>query len=111
MKRFERRDGNVKVILRLDPTIGNDGKRLFCGRIEVKQGNGGMFWKFDELRVPGHGGINAVIDRAARDAVSFGSCWTSDNRGSELPDYAPSAEFADLLMAQCAFLEPEGDEP
>ena len=110
MKRFERRDGAAKVILRLDPSPDMDGKRLFRGRIEVRQGNGGMFWEFVDLRVPGHGGINAVLDRAARDAVSFGSCWTSDNRGSELPDYAPSAEFADLLARQCAFAKPENAE-
>ena len=110
MKRFERRDGNVKVILRLSPIGESDGKRLFCGRIEIRTGNCGMFWEFDDLRVPGHGGINAVLDRAGRDAVSFGSCWTSDNRGSSIPDYAPSAEFADLLARQCAFAKPENAE-
>ena len=105
MKRFERTDGKVKVILYLasiDQDVFSTHAR-FSGRIEVGTSKGeGRFWSFSDLSVPFDArGIKGTIDRATREICGFATYYTTDNRSpDELPDWAPSAEFCDLLAAE-----------
>ena len=109
-RKFIRRDGNVKVILYLQPErrAADSGKECFSGRVEIQTDqNNGIFWLFDDLREPWRGSIRETVDSAARAAVAFGSNYSTGNRGDDLPDWAPSAEFADALDWLCAFMEEE----
>jgi hypothetical protein len=63
---------------------------------------GGYSWKFDELRAPAAGLPYAydspeAYDKMAASAVTFGSYYTTHNRGSDTPDWAPPAEVADAI--------------
>lgn len=103
-RKFIRRDGNVKVILYLHEAPSTE-KEHFSGRIEIQtDANSGMFWLFDDLREQWRGGIRQTVDAAARSAVGFGSYYQTGNRGDDLPDWAPSAEFADALSNSGAFM-------
>lgn len=64
----------------------------------------GHVWRFADLHAPAVGfgpGIAydspAAYDEMARSAVSFGSYYTSWNRGDDTPDWAPSPETADAI--------------
>ena len=60
-------------------------------------------WRFDDLNAARVGfGDHAydspeAYDKMAASAVSFGSYYTSTNRGDEVPDWAPSPEVADAI--------------
>jgi hypothetical protein len=61
-------------------------------------------WSFTDLRPPavGFGGGVAydspeAYDEMATSAVTFGSYYTSHNRGRDTPDWAPPAEIADAI--------------
>ena len=63
---------------------------------------GGYSWKFDELNAPAAGFSFAsdspeAYDKMAASAVSFGSYYTTHNRGDDVPDWAPSAKVADAI--------------
>lgn len=61
-------------------------------------------WRFDGLRAPAVGfgpGIAydspEAYDEMAESAVSFGSYYTTHNRGDDVPDWAPAPEVADAI--------------
>jgi hypothetical protein len=65
---------------------------------------GGQTWKFDSLYPPAIGfgrGVgydsSRAYDEMARSAVSFGSYYTSHNRGDDTPDWAPPEKVADAI--------------
>jgi len=63
---------------------------------------GGHHWRFDELRAPAAGlpftyDSPEAYDKMAASAVSFGSYYTTHNRGSDTPEWAPPAEVADAI--------------
>jgi hypothetical protein len=75
------------------------------GRREDYRGSvraGGYTWKFDELHAPAMGFSFAsdspeAYDKMAASAVSFGSYYTTHNRGDDVPDWAPPAKVADAI--------------
>ncbi len=72
----------------------------YAGTISV----GRKRWKFDSLHAP-RAGLGAGVaydsaeayDEMAQAAVSFGSYYTSHNRGDDTPDWAPPASTADAI--------------
>lgn len=52
----------------------------------------GVEWEFEDLRVP----TGNVMD-AVSAVCAFGSYYTSDNRGDDVPNWAPSPEVADAI--------------
>ncbi len=70
----------------------------YTGKIKVKN----ITWKFDSLYAPAAGFNFAydspqAYDKMAQAAVSFGSYYTTHNRGDDLPDWAPPPEIADTI--------------
>jgi len=60
-------------------------------------------WRFADLRPPYRDDPTSsdAYDRAAEDAVSFGSYYTSDNRPvDELPEWAPPPHIADAISEE-----------
>ncbi len=65
-------------------------------------------WHFENLwppQVMTFGPVDSprAYDEMAASAVSFGSYYTSRNRGAEVPDWAPSAEIADAIDEATSF--------
>lgn len=69
---------------------------------------GGYTWRFDGLHNPPAGiftknrqrvGVDHPLayDAAAASAVSFGSYFSSHNRGDDVPDWAPPPHVADAI--------------
>lgn len=58
-------------------------------------------WKFDGLHEPrmGFGSVDSpsAYDQMAVSAASFASYYTSDNRGDDLPEWAPKPSVADAI--------------
>ncbi len=83
---------------------------VYRGSIRV----GKIRWDFDGLCTPLRRlGISyrspAAYDRAAKDAVSFGSNYTTYNRGNEVPDGYPSAEIAEAISDAAWDRDERGD--
>jgi len=79
-----------------------DGRDEYVGTIRVEN----YAWKFSSLYAPAVGfgaGVAydspAAYDSMAKAAVSFGSYYTTCNRGDDVPDWAPDAETADAIDA------------
>jgi hypothetical protein len=72
----------------------------YAGRIVA----GKCSWRFQDLHAP-QAGLGAGVaydsskayDKMAGSAVSFGSYFTSDNRGEDTPDWAPEPDVADAI--------------
>lgn len=88
----------------------NDRNDSYEGKVTVPKGHGpaGYTWHFDELRAPAAGLYGArrqrvsadsppAYDQMAASAVSFGSYYTTHNRGADTPDWAPEPEVADAI--------------
>lgn len=65
-------------------------------------------WKFAELYPPRSGfnfGYDSAkaYDKMAASAANFGSYYSTMNRGSDTPSWAPSATVADAIEAAVAF--------
>jgi hypothetical protein len=65
---------------------------------------GGHTWRFEDLRPAPVGfgrGIaydsSQAYDEMARSAATFGGYYSSSNRGSDTPDWAPPSEVADAI--------------
>lgn len=71
------------------------GREKFHGRIVLPDGR---TWSFSDLAC--HGGVS----HAAENAVTFGSYYSSGNRGNDVPEYAPPREIADAIDAECDYL-------
>lgn len=78
---------------------------------------GGHVWRFANLHAPliGHGpGVGydspEAYDSMAASAVSFGSYYTTHNRGDDCPEWAPPSEVADAIQeaTQCDMTD-QGD--
>mgnify|MGYP006969347834 CR=1 FL=1 len=77
----------------------------YAGVITVPSGDGGRWhWHFDDLHAPAIGfgpGIAydspEAYDEMAGSAISFGSYYTTYNRGDDVPEWAPDAEVADAI--------------
>ena len=76
------------------------GRDAYKGTIKA----GGFVWAFDALHPPAAGfpngapcGSPEAYDAMARSALSFGSYYTTHNRGGEVPAWAPSAMVADAI--------------
>ena len=70
----------------------------YRGTIQV----GKHTWKFDDLHAPAMGFRFAydspeAYDTMAESAVSFATYYSSDNRGEDTPDWAPSPAVADAI--------------
>ena len=71
-------------------------------------------WKFFHLNAPRAGFAFAydspeAYDKMAESAVSFGSYYTSDNRGDDPPEWVPTPEIADAIShATCWALHDNG---
>lgn len=77
-----------------------DGREEYAGTVWAN----GAYWKFDKLFAPRSGFGSGVAydsakayDEMAASACAFASYFTSDNRGDDVPDWAPSADLADDL--------------
>ena len=73
---------------------------------------GGTTWRFDGLHAPkigfrGGAGYDspAAYDEMAKSAVSFGSYYTTYNRGSDTPEWAPPVEVADAIDAAVSWAQ------
>jgi hypothetical protein len=73
---------------------------------------GGRTWRFEDLHAPRAGLGRGVAydspkayDEMAESAVSFGGYYTTDNRGDDTPDWAPSAEVADAISDATAWAQ------
>lgn len=77
----------------------------------------GHRWAFDGLKAPPAGlgdGVgydsSEAYDRMADAALSFGSYYTTHNRGDDTPDWAPTAEIADAIDAEaCCYMADCGE--
>jgi hypothetical protein len=82
----------------------------------VSPGNGSPAWRFEDLRAPAAGfGAHAhdssyAYDKMAASAVSFGSYYTTHNRGDDTPEWAPAPEVADAIEAATAGAQDEAGE-
>jgi len=88
------------LVIEIRDEIGSDeyGRDKFRGRIVLPSGK---TWNFSSLTCRGD------ASRAAEAAISFGSCYTSDNRGSDVPEWAPPPEIANEIDANQDYA-PEG---
>lgn len=85
----------------------------YAGTITTPEGHR---WRFEDLHAPKVGfGANVAYDspkaydKMAEAAVSFGSYYTTMNRGDETPSWAPPAEVADAIEeAAIGAMDPEG---
>lgn len=73
---------------------------------------GGHTWHFEDLYAPAGGLPFAydspeAYDKMAAAAVSFGSYYTTHNRGSDTPEWAPPAEVADAIEEATAWATDE----
>lgn len=72
----------------------------------------GQRWAFDGLKAPPAGlgdGVSydssEAYDKMADAALSFGSYYTTWNRGDDTPDWAPAAEVADAIDREaCCYM-------
>jgi len=74
----------------------NDNRAKYCGYILLQDG---QRYRFNNLcsGVGIAGTAAADYDDMAESAVGFASYYTTDNRGNDLPDWAPSADLADAI--------------
>lgn len=83
-----------------------DGRSQYKGTVRA----GKHTWKFDNLGSP-MGGFRTGSDSAqaydemAQSAVSFGSYYSSGNRGDDTPEWAPSEEIADAINDAVGFAQ------
>lgn len=94
--------GKLKVTI-TECLVNGEGRWQYAGTVETPSGK---LWKFEEL-CSGMGGYAGMrnrspesvdaIDRAAVEACSFASYYTTDNRGDDTPEWAPAAEVADEI--------------
>jgi hypothetical protein len=80
----------------------------YAGTVSV----GDTRWTFGGLHAPRIQVAPAVAadsptmyDRMAASAVSFGSYYTSHNRGDDCPDWAPPAAVADAIDGAVSFVQ------
>ena len=78
-----------------------DGRDRFKGRIILQDGRE---WPFDEL-CSAVGGARTVIDMAGS-ALSFASYYSTDNRGDDVPEWAPPGDLASAI-GDAADITPE----
>lgn len=98
--RIEYRDrGDYAGTISVPPRGFSAKHAKYAGRGKSK-----LVWAFEDLGAPsiGHGpGIGydspKAYDSMAGHAVSFGSYYTSHNRGRDVPDWAPDPELADAI--------------
>lgn len=91
--------GVAKVSIRY---LDND---TYEGWIKVP-GPNKVAWKFTDLKCAPVGfgaGVaydsHRALEKMAYSAVSFGSYYSTHNRGEDTPDWAPSADVADAICA------------
>jgi hypothetical protein len=96
--------GNARIV------VGwNDSKSWYDGYVKV----GKLKQTFSDLHPPrvGFGSVDSAeaYDRIAVSIVSFLSYYTTGNRGDDVPDWAPPADFADALENEVgAWMDPDG---
>lgn len=82
----------------------------YKGKIVVE----GHSWSFDELQSPAYFNHAAdspkAYDEMAGSAASFGSYYSSLNRGDDTPDWAPSPEAADAIEEAVSWAQDEDGE-
>ena len=86
--------GGARVLLAELPEnvqLDKYGKGIYSGEIRV----GKSAWRFRDLHA-------WSTEQAVRSAVSFAVYYTSDNRGDDLPSWAPKAAMADKIQAATA---------
>jgi len=93
--------GDARVSVRYD---GYRSPHMqYSGRVSVPAASGrSRTWSFDGIGISEHTHTGAAdsaeaFDKAAAAAVGFGSYFTSDNRGDDVPAWAPSEDVADAI--------------
>lgn len=81
--------GGVKIELEF-VRVTNDDRDEYRGRMSCDE----FTWEFDQLCSGVGGGSPEAM---ACSAMSFGSYYSSNNRGDDTPDWAPPAEAADCF--------------
>lgn len=83
-----------------------DGQEEYRGRVLTAFAR----WPFDSLYAPAFGFGSGIAydsatayDRMAESAISFASYYTTDNRGDDVPDWAPMPETADAICEATQF--------
>jgi hypothetical protein len=98
---FERKIGDACIYLK--PSRHGEG---WEGYIEI--GNE-VVWEFDDLHPPkirlAGQDDEDLIDGLAASAVSFGSYYSTHNRGDDVPDWAPPADMADRIEEATQFVQ------
>lgn len=83
-----------------------ESRHGYCGTIyadPTTDPSDRTLWQFDHLRGPA---IGVHDERSlASAACSFGGYHTSDNRGDDLPDWAPKPKVADAINNASAWVE------
>jgi hypothetical protein len=88
--------GDARITIRFD---GYSPPRMYySGRVTV----GRVAWEFDDIGLSeyvhkGAADSPEAFDAVAAAAVSFGSYWTTHNRGDDVPEWAPTPEVADAI--------------
>lgn len=90
--------GAVKVELDFTGRSDSAGRGEWAGRIILPSGEE---WAFSDLYTHG-----SELE-SAESALSFASYYTTSNRGDDVPEWAPPAEFADALEYAADFA-PDG---
>jgi len=98
--------GDVTVMIYFEK-ITNDDRGEYKGKIIVNNKS----WEFNNLYSGRHGRdikhylSEAMFDKMAQKAVSFGSYYTKRNRGIDTPDCAPSAQIAAEIEAATCYVQ------
>lgn len=108
-----RKIGDAFVFIELDedhPDVRMSKRAIYKGKIVTED----EIWFFDELGAPAHWNkawdSDEAFDEMAGSAVSFGSYYTTHNRGDDTPDWAPDAEVADAIEEATAWaMDDEGN--
>jgi len=85
-----------------------DNRAKYCGYILLPDG---QRYDFNDLQsgVGSSGTTAEDYDEMAESAINFASYYTTNNRGDDLPGWAPSADLADdISEAACSGMKEEG---
>ena len=85
--------GDLKIDLQF-VRFTHDGRAQFRGTVRTTNSKLVGVWPFENL-CSGVGGGEQEFDKIASDAVGFATYYTSQNRGDDAPDWAPSPALAD----------------
>jgi hypothetical protein len=84
--------GSLKIEIEEDGTTPDNRERV-KGTIITQDGRR---WEFTDLASGCGGSRHGLIEMAAS-AITFGSNYTTHNRGEDTPEWAPPAELADAI--------------